>query len=293
VTADLIVAGKLAIDEISFQGKQYPPQLGGSAAHVALAASAVGCRVAIVSTIGEDFPSIFIERLQEKRIDLSGVRRISGRSSRFWVDFNIDGSMSDYGLHFGVGNQLSLQEYSRLIQETRAVHLGILPPYLQRRLISRSSTKKALMSMTTIFHHAGKYREQILSNLQFLDILFLNQEEAQILSGKSSSLKAIQKLGKQVSIVAVTLGAKGVIVNDKGDVMHIPGFQINSIDTTGAGDSFAGAFLATYLRTNDVNTAAEWGNAAGALNCSGVGSQRMITASRRDIEKLLERRQKV
>ncbi len=290
MTVDIVVAGKLAIDELSYQGKKYTPQLGGSAAHVALAAAAVGSRVAIVSTIGEDFPSAFIDMLKQKGIDLSGLTKISGSSSRFWADFNVDGSMREYGLHFGVGNQLSLEKFSRLTKQTRVVHMGILPPYLQKRLISRSSPKKVLMSMTTIFHQARKYREQILPNLPFLDMLFLNQEEAQILGGETRLPKAIKKLGKRVPIVAATLGENGVMVFNRGEMMHVPGFHVNSVDTTGAGDSFAGAFLATYLRTNDVYTAALWGNAAGALNCCAVGSQGMITASRKDFERLIAKR---
>ena len=80
MTIDLVVAGKLAIDELSFKGTPYTPVLGGSATHVAIAAATLGSKVAIVSTIGNDFPLKFLQMLESKGIDLSGVRRKPGRS---------------------------------------------------------------------------------------------------------------------------------------------------------------------------------------------------------------------
>ncbi|MFX0078128.1 MAG: PfkB family carbohydrate kinase, partial [Candidatus Hermodarchaeota archaeon] len=112
MTIDLVVAGKLAIDELSFEGKPRPPVLGGSATHVAIAAATVGSKVAVVSAIGKDFPPKFLQILESKGVDLSGVRRKSGRSAHFWANFAKDRSMNNYQLHFGVGNQLSFRSFS-------------------------------------------------------------------------------------------------------------------------------------------------------------------------------------
>ena len=134
MTIDLVVAGKLAIDELSFEGKPRPQVLGGSAAHVAIAAATVGSKVAVVSAIGNDFPPKFLQMLESKGVNLSGVRRKTGRSAHFWANFSKDGSMNNYRLHFGVGNQLSFRSFSDHIKDARAIHLGILPPHLQRAL---------------------------------------------------------------------------------------------------------------------------------------------------------------
>jgi sugar/nucleoside kinase (ribokinase family) len=168
VTIDLVVAGKLAIDELSFEGTPRHPVLGGSAAHVAIAAATVGMKVTLVSTIGHDFPSRFLQMLESKGIDLSGVRRKPGRSAHFWADFAKNGTMNSYQLHFGVGNQLSFRSFSDHIKNARAVHLGILPPHLQRALIQRVQGKNKLLSMTTIFHQAKTLRDEILPQLSLL-----------------------------------------------------------------------------------------------------------------------------
>ena len=130
MTVDLVVAGKIAIDELAFQGTTHPLVLGGSAAHVALAAATVGAKVAIASSIGQDFPTRFLDILESKGIDLSGIVRRKGKSAHFWADFAKDGTMTNYRLHFGVGNQLSFRHFSRLTENARAVHLGILPNHV-------------------------------------------------------------------------------------------------------------------------------------------------------------------
>jgi sugar/nucleoside kinase (ribokinase family) len=287
VTLDLVIAGKLAVDELSFHGIPTTPVLGGSAAHVALAAATLGSKVAIVASIGDDFPAEFVEMLEQKNIDLSGVVRKSGRSSRFWADFAKDGSMTNYRLHFGVGNQLSLHHFNRLIKETRAVHLGIIPPHLQRRLLKRVYGKRPILSMTTIFHQAQTLRDQIMPQLTFLDILFLNAKEATFLTGTLDMLEAVQQLGRQVPLVVVTKGPEGCLVNHYGKIQRMAGYPVKEIDATGAGDSFAGAFLAQYVKDGDIIQAAKWGNAAGALNVQDIGSTKLVKASRKDLEELI------
>ncbi len=289
VTIDLVVAGKLAIDELSIQGTPHPPVLGGSAAHVALAASTMECRVSVVSAIGDDFPPKFKQILEDKGVDLSGVIHRKGRNSHFWADFAQDGTMTNYRMHFGVGNQLSFQHFSKLAKNARVVHLGILPPYLQRALIRRIHKKDQLLSMSTIFHQAQTLRDKIIPQLSYLDILFLNTKEATFLSGVSNETEAITRLGKRVPIVVVTQGSKGCMVYHHGKIHHVPSYHVDEIEVTGAGDSFAGAFLASYINNNDIIRAAQWGNAAGALNVQDIGCTRLIKATRHDLEVLLKK----
>jgi sugar/nucleoside kinase (ribokinase family) len=287
VTFDLVVAGKLAIDELSFQGVPSKPVLGGSAAHVAIAAATLGSQVAIVSAIGDDFPKQFLKMLESKDIDLSGVVRRPGRSSHFWADFTKNGTMSNYRLHFGVGNQLSFQHFNRLSKNAKAVHLGILPPYLQRALIKRIKGRGPLLSMTTIFHQAQTLRDQIVPQLASLDLLFLNAKEAMFLTGTADTIQAIRRLGEQVPLVVVTQGPDGCIVNQEGQVQHMDSYPVKEIDATGAGDSFAGAFLASYLKDRDIIHAAKWGNAAGAFNVQDLGCSNLVRATREDLVRLI------
>ncbi len=287
VTFDLVVAGKLAIDELSFEGSAPTTVLGGSATHVSLAAATMGSNVAIVSAIGDDFPSQYLQMLRSKGIDLSGVLQRKGRSAHFWADFNKDGTIRNYRLHFGVGNQISLRHVTRLTKDAKAVHLGILPPHLQRKLINRVYGTGKLLSMTTIFHQAKTLRDQILPQLPYLDVLFLNDREALFLTDTEDVTSAIKQLGKLLPLVIVTQGRKGCLINQQGIIQHVSSYTVKRVDATGAGDSFAGAFLASYLHDRDVIMAAKWGNAAGALNVQKIGCMYLAEATYQDIEDLV------
>jgi sugar/nucleoside kinase (ribokinase family) len=288
VTIDLVVAGKLSIDELSFEGSASTTVLGGSAAHVSLAAATVGSSVALVSTVGDDFPSEYLQMLRSKGIDLSGVVQRKGPSSHFWADFGNDGTMRSYRLHFGVGNLLSLRHYTRLTKKAKAVHLGILPPYLQRRLIKQVYETGKNLSMTTIFHQAQILRDKILPQLAYLDMLFLNEREAMFLADVKDVTRAIKQLGGILPLVIVTLGHKGCMINQQGTIQHVSSYPVKKVDSTGAGDSFAGAFLANFLKHKDVITAAKWGNAAGALNVQKIGSIRLAEATYQDLNNLIQ-----
>ncbi len=289
MTVGLVVAGKLAIDELAISNQHYQSVLGGSAAHFALAAATVGCSVAVVASIGTDFPSEFIYQLQAKKIDLSGIAQREGRSPWFRASFAPDGSMRDYDFRFGVGNRISLRAYKRLVSQSKAVHIGILPPNIQHKLLERASKGDHILSMTTIAHQLHQHLDRIIPYLPLLDILFLNEEEAQILSGKTDISQAIDHLGDNVPLVVVTQGEAGSLINNQGKVFQVPGIQVpHPVNSTGAGDSFAGTFLAIYLETGDARIAAQWGNAAGALNVQAIGSTGILAATRQDLQKLLQ-----
>jgi sugar/nucleoside kinase (ribokinase family) len=76
-----------------------------------------------------------------------------------------------------------------------------------------------------------------------LDFLFCNEEEAQVWCGTKDLATMCQQLGRQAHTVCLTRSAKGCLVIEAGQVTEVPAAQVKAIDTNGAGDMFAGAFL--------------------------------------------------
>jgi ribokinase len=76
-------------------------------------------------------------------------------------------------------------------------------------------------------------------------------------------------------------------VNHKGTIQHLDSYRVQEIDATGAGDSFAGAFLASYLNDRDIIKAAKWGHAAGAFNVQDLGCTNLVKATREALENLI------
>ncbi len=85
-----------------------------------------------------------------------------------------------------------------------------------------------------------------------VDMLLCNEDEAKMFTHADTTEEAFDALSGQVDDLAVTRGADGAWVCNGGDALHAPGFEVEAVDTNGAGDSFAGAYL--FAVTHGYNT---------------------------------------
>lgn len=110
--------------------------------------------------------------------------------------------------------------------------------------------------------------------LQSVDYLLPNQTELALLAGQESTEAAIEVLlGLGIRKMVVTLGEEGALVVDDGQQTYLPAYQVSVVDTTAAGDAFAGAFAVALGEGLSIREAARWGNAAGALTVTRAGAQ--------------------
>ncbi len=115
--------------------------------------------------------------------------------------------------------------------------------------------------------------EVILSVADRADIVFPSDDEAEMLLGVSEpDAIADLFLGRGARIVAIKLGEKGAYVATADQRFAVPPVPTTPVDSAGAGDSFAGAFLAWYLETGEVGTAAARAAEVAAGTVSGLGA---------------------
>jgi len=91
------------------------------------------------------------------------------------------------------------------------------------------------------------------------------------------ALAAIQRQ-HGMAVAAMTLGGHGALARAQGRYFYSPGFVVDCIDTTGAGDVFHGAFCYSVLQQMPLAEALEFSNAMAALNCTGTGARGHIAA---------------
>ena len=109
------------------------------------------------------------------------------------------------------------------------------------------------------------FKDAVNSLLELeVDILFGNEEEIKIISGEDSLEKAYLKLKDRVKLLVVTRGSEGAMAFDNTNKFTTPGEKVNCIDTLGAGDLFAGAFLYGHLYGKSIPESLELG-----VRCSG------------------------
>jgi 2-dehydro-3-deoxygluconokinase len=116
-------------------------------------------------------------------------------------------------------------------------------------------------------------RAIIWASAAYADYFLPSLEDAQTLTGVSDPEAVVDAcLAAGARTVLLKMGATGVLVADGDRRERVPGFVVNAVDATGAGDCFAGSLLARLLAGDALIAAVRYANAAAALSTTGYGA---------------------
>ncbi|KPK88861.1 MAG: hypothetical protein AMJ88_18355, partial [Anaerolineae bacterium SM23_ 63] len=130
-------------------------------------------------------------------------------------------------------------------------------------------------------------RSTILETIRMADFVFPSLEDARViteLNDPEQIAGELQKLGPKV--IALKLGEEGALLATQDGLYHIEPFKVDVKDTTGAGDTFAGAFIVAYLDGLDPYECGRFANAAATWTCTDLGAVKPIP-TREQVEDLL------
>jgi sugar/nucleoside kinase (ribokinase family) len=233
----------MAFDSVETPAGKAEAVLGGSVNYFSVAASFYA-PVRIVGVVGEDFPKSHLDWLAERHIDTSGVKIAAGKTFH-WVgayDKNLNEAKT-------LSTALNVFEHfdptlSDANQAVPYVFLGNIDPPLQIKVLDQVKKPKLVACDSMNFWITSKPTE-LRKVIARVDILSINEGEAYLLSGERNIARAAQKIRDMgPSVLIVKRGEYGAMLfTDKG-VFLAPAFPVdNVVDPTGAGDSFAGAFM--------------------------------------------------
>ena len=249
----LLVVGSIALDSVETPFGGTADALGGSAQFFTYAASILH-PVQIVGVIGDDYPPEALERLKEIGADLSGVERAKGESFRWKGKYSYDLQNREtldtrLGV-FATFNPKIPPEFA----DARYVFLGNIDPELQLSVLDQIRSPKLVACDTMNYWINGK-RSALLELLQRIDVLLVNDAEARELSGDWNVYRAARWIAERgPSMVVVKQGTYGAVLLEGGRVFYIPAYPLEEVyDPTGAGDAFAGGFMAHLARTDDLS----------------------------------------
>ena len=138
--------------------------------------------------------------------------------------------------------------------------------------LKRAHERGCINSVDFCWDSLGRWLKLVRPALALTDFIFPNREEGRQLTGESEPpaiAARLRELGAKT--VIVKLGAAGCYVASPAGAFTSPGFAVQPVDTTGAGDCFAAGFLAAVCRGEPLPVAARCANAAGALATLGMG----------------------
>lgn len=247
----LLVVGSVALDTVEAPQGIVHDALGGSATFFSYAASYF-TPVQLIAIVGEDFPAPHRELLEKRGVDTSGlVVKKDGKTFRWRGKYHEDMNTRDtLELHLNVFTEFE-PKLSQAHATTPYIFLANIAPAIQLEVLRQSKGKKFAVADTMDFW-IETARDDLYKLLKEVDGLVLNDDEARKLTDESNLVRAGYKvLDLGPRFVIIKKGEHGAIWMSATDSFVLPAFPLGDVvDPTGAGDSFAGAFMG-YLASAD------------------------------------------
>lgn len=246
---DLVVIGHVSIDHIRFPGKKEILLPGGAAAAVATSAALSGAKVGLVTKVGRDFPEEWLKKLSEI-LDIRGVRILEGRTIHIYMIYHEDGTV-DAPVDMGVAQRMGEIEIPEKYMSAEIFHIAPIPPEEQLKLVKRLKGKRISLDFNPTYMEDYKTKTELLKKIvKNAEIIFPNEREARVITKTDNIREAAKVLHEWgAKIVVITRGEKGVSIYDGEKFAEFKALPIDKIvDPTGAGDAFAGGFLARYSK---------------------------------------------
>lgn len=249
----VVVVGSVAVDWVITPRAERETSVGGSATFFSMAASYFG-PVRLVGVVGKDFPDQALADLREAHVDTEGLEIVpDGKTSHWKGRYHDNMNQRDT-----LDTQLNVFEHfdPKLPESYRNceyLFLANIQPTLQLKVLDQMATRPRLVGLDTMNLWIDVAKDDLIKVLERIDVLTINEEEAQQLTGESNLVKAaaaIHKIGPKSLVIK--RGEYGALLFHDGEVFSAPALPLEDvIDPTGAGDSFAGGFMGYLARAGE------------------------------------------
>ncbi len=263
-------------DEESFVlGFQEAP--GGSAANTVAGLARLGLKTGYIGKVASDHEGkLLLKDFKREKVDAGGIIITStGRSGVATGYVDVKGQRSLY-VDPGVNDILEFEEISlEYASQAEFLHLtsfvGEKPFKAQNRLVRELPKIKVSFDPGEIYARKGLSTLKTLVERSF--VVFPNENEVRMLTGKGLREGSEILIKKGAGIVAVKLGEKGCYVTDGKESHMVEPYRTKVVDTTGAGDAFCAGFLYGLIRDKDLYTCAKLGNSVASRCITETGAR--------------------
>ncbi len=289
MTAPIIALGEplMELNQTRGDGGGYLPGFGGDTSNAVVAAARQGAPTAYISAVGCDaFGDSLLAMWREEGVNVTHVRRDPGAPTGLYlVSRGADGHRFSYYRAGSAASRMTAADLPlEAIRGAGIFHVSAISQAISTTAcdavfaaIEAARAAGVPVSYDTNLRLAlwplARARAVIEGTAALADIVLPGLDDARQLTGLMAP-EAIcdHYLTRGARVVALTLGADGVLVATPEESRRLPGLTVACVDATGAGDAFDGAFLARLLAGDDPFTAAAYANAAAALSTTGYGA---------------------
>ena len=281
----ILTIGSIALDTIYTKNQHRENILGGSASYFSIAASYFK-KVNVLGVVGNDFPQKYWDLYKRFNINTDNVEVKKGNTFKWGGKYS-----DDYNSRETLFTELGVFEnynpiVDQSVQNSKFIFLGNIHPDMQMSVIEKTISEQIII-LDTMNLWIDISLESLIDVISKTNMFLLNDEEAFLLTNKDTVEDAAELLMKMgPKIVIIKKGSQGSYLYDKqNDIkINIPAFQVNNvIDTTGAGDSFAGGFVGNLEKTNIIDAVVA-GSAIASFTVSEFGVNGLFNIDKQELE---------
>lgn len=290
----LLVTGSIAIDTVKTPYGVSENCLGGSAVYFSMAASFFS-PVRLVGAVGQDCPFDFAQVFTGRSVDLTGLEIRKNSKTFRWVGSyseNMNNRTTDY-IELNVLAE-DPPAVPKEFGDSKFVFLANTAPGLQLKLLSQVKKPVFTAADTMDFWIEG-HPEDLKALIRKINCLIINEDEARLLAGEHNLIKAAEKiLDMGTEVVIIKKGESGSILCSADEKFILAAFPATKVkDPTGAGDSFAGAFMGYLAQVGksdfeSLKQAVAYGTVAASFTIADFSLAGLTSISRADIDDRLK-----
>lgn len=246
----IVCIGEILVDLIGQEnaGLKHNPEFskrpGGAPANVAVAASRLQADVEMAATVGDDeFGEFLRHKMKEENIDISNLRRTDRHNTTLAFAALDEDAKPEFSFYRGADEKIETSQLELDLSSEDIVHIGSLPftdPETAEAVQEFLESTEATVSFDPNLRDdllESRYEQRLRDVIEHVDVLTAADEELEFFGG-------LENLKEKTEEIIVTRGSEGAEIFTEEENHFVASENVEVVDTTGAGDSLTGAYLA-------------------------------------------------
>jgi len=281
---DIVGIGSVLVDELILLSEYPEPdtkleiidgvkQVGGPVPTALRLLSKLGLNCHFIGKIGNDDNSSFIEsKLAKSGLDISGLIKEGAKTgfSQVWTDVKNKTRTIAYSM--GTFTPLSDSDFNLMnLPQAKILHIDGFNNIEIKKTLEYYKAKGTKISIDT-----DNFREETLEILNIVDFIVMPKRFAVQFLGNHSMTTLVEKMKEKYQsayAIVLTDGINGSVCNYNGKILSQKAFDIDVVDTTGAGDTHTGGLLYGLFKEWEMDKLLQFASACAALKCKYIGNE--------------------
>lgn len=279
---DVIVQGfdHKPVSASGFRAESCSINVGGEAVNGVITAAKLGARASVLCHLGRDLEGdMVVSALEKYGVSTNCIVRDEHPTPVTTMLVDADGSRKSI-TNLAHKHNFHPEMYLDCLKGAKAVVLGSLfrapfdDPAIVKAVVEYAHENGILVFADTKIPNFAKITlDDLKDSLPYIDYITPNEDEGRFFTGETEPEKMANVfLEKGVKNVIVKLGGKGCLFKNSEQTIRLDAYDINAVDTTGAGDNLLAGFVCEILRGKNIEDALTFANACGAICSTAVGA---------------------